>query len=102
MPRRRKRYSQTRKIYIGIYLIGTLIAVTTFGFDVNSQFRAAINYGLIFAFGILSFFLIMHEGRQKGRRQRGCCLNCGYDLRFSPDRCPECGTASPNRHPISP
>jgi hypothetical protein len=35
--------------------------------------------------------LLLRRGTSRRRRLRNLCINCGYDLRSSPDRCPECG-----------
>jgi hypothetical protein len=49
------------------------------------------HWWLLIVLGILPIQWLRRRRRSEGRA--GCCVQCGYDLRATPDRCPECGTA---------
>jgi hypothetical protein len=54
----------------------------------------AIPYWLIFLLTApWSAWWLVRQRRLTARRLAGLCQHCGYDLRESPDRCPECGAA---------
>lgn len=46
---------------------------------------------LTLAFLILSGYLLAPFHRRRKREKLGLCVKCGYDLRGSKERCPECG-----------
>lgn len=59
---------------------------------VGHRLRFPIAYLLVLFGGYPVLILIRRPLRRRRRLKRGLCVTCGYDLRGSPERCPECGS----------
>jgi hypothetical protein len=54
---------------------------------------ATMSFWMLFViFFVLFGFCRLASRRDRARRRSGLCEVCGYDLRATPERCPECGT----------
>jgi hypothetical protein len=53
-------------------------------------------------FSILPLIAFRRHATLFHRRKRGLCARCGYDLRASPTKCPECGAAVQNDNAKAP
>lgn len=49
---------------------------------------------VIAAAGLVALHFVKRQAIREHRNATGCCVQCGYDLKATPARCPECGTVS--------
>lgn len=63
----------------------------TFTSSYLGQWYAQCPYWALFTFTTLLPLVRTWRWLRRRRRGPGICPKCGYDLRASPDRCPECG-----------
>ena len=66
------------------------------------EFRIATSWPLLLSMGVLAgCWLALAKERRRRASDRQHCRNCGYDLRATPDRCPECGAAAATPPPAT-
>jgi hypothetical protein len=68
----------------------------------NPQYKESVwhnEYSICLPYWFIAAMLLLYPIAKTGlvvrrwtRRRKGCCTKCGYDLRGTPHRCPECGT----------
>jgi hypothetical protein len=63
-------------------------------YDESRHIMAMPMWVLVVACSLLPAAWLYGVVRRRRRRAAGCCQRCGYDLRATPQRCPECGATS--------
>ena len=80
--------------FIGLLLV-PIVLISCCGPCVAME-RGYGNWPLLALPAFLCLLIVSFAGLQRAeyRKRMGLCRKCGYDLRATPGRCPECGTMS--------
>jgi len=97
-----------RSLIVGISLLGScllLLAAIIYLMLLSNVGTPVAYFGLGFLFftafvGCIVAFADWKMQVEQFRRDKGLCVRCGYDLRATPDRCPECGRLVRNRQSL--
>ncbi len=75
--------------FVAAAFIVQIVLVALTGF--RSAWFGAVASGALVCLSLLEIKRKKNKRQQKYRRMHGLCRGCGYDLRETPGRCPECG-----------
>jgi len=94
--RRRRVLGLSRGVWMFVTGVFGLIAMGLFvAYSDNETVRPGIAMAVPFAvIAGLSLLNVIRTSPSWNRFKPGYCQVCGYDLRATPDRCPECGTVA--------
>jgi hypothetical protein len=96
--RRDWHFAFTRRSDINAFILGDVENHRAFHFDRRTDeigsftFISCPHWALLIPASIIPGVRLLSFAQRRRRRITGACRNCGYDLRATPDRCPECGT----------
>jgi hypothetical protein len=76
---------------IGTTASGTLVEDGSHSYFVVPSW-AMVALAVLFLLPGAAVMEVQRRSKSNDARKNGLCLSCGYDLRATPDRCPECGT----------
>ena len=77
------------EMVLAVLLVGGCFVITSYtSFNI---LLCIIANGVFVTVTLVAFFKISRLIEKKPNALTGHCLKCGYDLRGSIDRCPECG-----------
>jgi hypothetical protein len=97
--------SDGRRYYLDFRGVAQLYGSSSWFFSSFGYVLAALPNGTLYAIAAPHWFLAMLFAilpalylraivRSRRRNRIGLCRVCGYDLRATPERCPECGTGA--------
>jgi hypothetical protein len=78
------------------YANGNYLYLPVLSGGANVAFRGCFFpiWTLLLLFAAMPSVAAMKIRRERRRRSLGQCIYCGYDLRATPEKCPECGRAN--------